>query len=313
MNKKYGPALLVVLLTTSCTFGPATTDHAASASRVKVSSDPDLYNGTRFRMPLDDYFFDQDQMSGLEAAVDKLAGACMARLGQKWPAKPEKSANIPWNSRRYGVTDLNSARRYGYKAPLPAGMSAKQATELDEKATHRLDHVSRRTMSIYTGEDTAKITDVGIPAGGCRGEAYRKLGLPGPDLPFQTRVTVLQKRIWDDALKTGPVIYAQNKWRDCMQAKGYTYKNPVQALEDPKWSAPGKKSSAAASSYTPSPQEIATAVDDVECKKKSLYAETWHTVEVDLQRRAIRQNAEPLKAAAVQARAALAKIDSEIR
>ncbi|MEV6051518.1 hypothetical protein [Streptomyces sp. NPDC052107] len=313
MNKKYGLALLVVLLTTSCTFGSATTNRAESTSRVKVSSDPDLYNGTRFRMPLDDYFFDQDQMGDLEIAVDKLAGACMNRLGRKWPAKPEKSANIPWNSRRYGVTDLNSARRYGYKAPLPAGMSAKQATELDKKANHRLDHVSRRTIAIYTGEDSAKITGVEVPAGGCRGEAYRKLGLPGPDLPFQTRVTVLQKRIWDDALKTGPVLYAQNKWRDCMKAKGYPYKNPVEALEDPKWSAPGTKSSVAASSYTAAPQETATAVDDVECKKKSLYAETWHTVEVALQKRAIRQNAKPLKAAAAQARAALAKIDSEIR
>jgi RNA processing factor Prp31 len=44
-----------------------------------------------------------------------------------------------------------------------------------------------------------------------------------------------------------------------------------------------------------------------------LYAEISHTVEVDLQKRAIRQSTEPLKAAAVQAKAALAEIDSEIR
>ncbi|WP_446042002.1 hypothetical protein [Streptomyces sp. SID1121] len=261
-----------------------------AATRIKISPLPRLYDGSRVALPLDSYFLSQDRLEKLDLALGVVANQCMSRFDASWPTRTHNENHILWNSRRYGVTSRNSAANYGYQAPLPQGISMESARRIEEAQKKRLDSVSEKTMAIYTGESRGGVRPPGVPSDGCRGEAYRALGLPGPDIDFQNAVTILQQRTWEDSRASPPVTAAAKRWSKCMKRHGYTYAEPDDALNDPRWSSHNNDKKAPS---TPS-GEIKAATTDVDCKRASLYAETWYGVEVQLQKKAIGQQGKTL-------------------
>jgi hypothetical protein len=129
-----------------------------------------------------------------------------------------------------------------------------------------------------------------VPAGGCVGEATRKLEgatrtSADPSLPERLDVESLQ-----EAQGRPGVRHALAAWSGCMAAKGYKAATPFDAMRLPP-SAAGPK---------PDKQEIATAVADVSCKQQTGLIRTWFDAEVAVQYRQIAADKPALDAAKAQ-------------
>ncbi|MFI6063184.1 hypothetical protein [Streptomyces sp. NPDC051286] len=68
-------------------------------------------------------------------------------------------------------------------------------------------------------------------------------------------------------------------WSSCMKQKGYDYKDPWAANNDPKWAPTGR-----------SEEAISTAKADVTCRQEHSVTEVMHQVEVEWQNKLIEEN-----------------------
>lgn len=94
----------------------------------------------------------------------------MRRLGLDWvvPRRDAPDTEEPERSRRYGLVDKDHARRSGYHQD-PAELAY----------TAGIKEVSRNigdtAYRVWVGE-VRDLSGVGVPEGGCRGEAVAKIG-----------------------------------------------------------------------------------------------------------------------------------------
>lgn len=197
----------------------------------------------------------------LQRAIDVVSAQCMQRYGLPYhpPIMVGLSDAARQNKMRtalYGFFDLGTARSKGYDTqPTPEGSSstaggapysAVEMGVLDGR------NISGETVTVYNRKK--------VPDGGCRQEGMNALGGP-PPVPAGTALPDGGPK----APATDPRMMAVNaRWAACMSGNSVTYANPWAAYSDPKWTpAP---SGSTGPSFTHTPEEIATATLDVECK-----------------------------------------------
>ncbi|MEO3890471.1 hypothetical protein [Nonomuraea sp. B5E05] len=143
------------------------------------------------------------------------------------------------NMRRYGITDVGDAERHGYHVPGPLVRAS---------PTTAVDHA-------------------------CSREADDRLWDGVPEADFA----------WLSALDSGSVVRSESDpavvavtraWSRCMRTHGFTYPDPLAALQDPVWRLDSPASS---------PRERAVAVSDARCKRTTGYVTVRSAAETRFQ------------------------------
>lgn len=210
--------------------------------------------------PLTAYGLTTEQFISVEKAIALLGADCMRRFGFDWTAPRIPDAPKGMLAGRYGITDAQTAARWGYQPPAD---HAKAEPPADG------GYSTPAAMAVYVGNPGKTHNGLKIPDGGCVGEARLKLG---------------QKS--GDRAEADPRVRDRfARWSSCMKQAGFDYANPWAANDDPRWSGD-----------VPAPQETATSVADVRCKRESELIGLWYAVEVAYQNRLIEQNSEALRA-----------------
>ncbi|MGW7356457.1 hypothetical protein ACWGI0_07290 [Streptomyces sp. NPDC054802] len=257
-------------------------------------------------LPISQYQVNSNEVNAalLGAARSASAADCLKGFGVAAPfdvpasyedVKPEPKAG-PRNAMdgRYGDHDLAKVSQYGYGWPEAAAQSARIAsspTVRDLTATAELalygPHGRRgaaTSAGIGKSLDAPKIDGKAVPEYGCAGESQRALtGLKGGVTAADTAedaIDKLERRAWDGMHTDPRTLAVFAKWSTCMKDKGFDYKNPWDANDDPKWAPSAGRSSEA----------IVAAVADVECRAQFKVTETMFEVESDWQRRLMKEN-----------------------
>jgi hypothetical protein len=259
-------------------------------------------------LPIFAYLQSPAQGETFEQAYDIEVAQCMAKWGYSDPRQVSLSTDTESPMyRRYGITSLAVASRWGYHLQ-PGSSPATSKTTVpmsDAESAVYLGTRSRAANSHYSPLGNGKqLTVAGklVPPGGCAGAALVRLRAYGagsdPELPAKINQ--------DDSVasQNNPaVIRVFSAWSKCMVAKGYTLSNPLQAGDNFNIETPG-----------PSQKEIDVAVADVRCKDQAQVISTWFGVEYQLQEASIQNNFAALSAIrakiAQEQRAALAVITS---
>ncbi|MDX3238957.1 hypothetical protein PV392_25360 [Streptomyces sp. ME03-5709C] len=245
--------------------------------------------------PLDGYAATYEEEVTLKRAQNLLVTRCMADFGFTYraPEPPEAPKTAP-NSRIYGVVDMDTAARYGYKAPVAAaGEPRKQQVDLSDAAAMVLggprdqkpDTLPRNLEEAKKKKpSTATVNGKQIPAGGCGRQAFLKLYAPTAQSVDALYVFNLKVEANSRTRKDSRVLAVNKKWSTCMAAAGYTVTNPMDPAREI-----GLPNDALSS-----PAAINAAKADVACKKKVNLVGVWYAVETAYQRQTIDRNTEVL-------------------
>jgi hypothetical protein len=227
------------------------------------------------RLPLDPYVLSPHEMRTIGRAHGALVRACMARFGFHLPAPadPVNGMRFARHERRYGVLDETTAAKYGYQAPAEV--------RADRAAVRNRPPATGAEITAYTGRGLGTVNGVRVPDGGCTRDAGRALNLGrnvaagGLQQPLALRLGL---ESYERSQRDGRVTAAFGRWSRCMEARGYRYPDPMTALADPRFDG------------GTSPEQVATAVTDVTCKRRTGLVEVWSAVEAEHQRRQILAN-----------------------
>jgi|HigsolmetaAR201D_1030396.scaffolds.fasta_scaffold27975_2 hypothetical protein len=242
-------------------------------------------------LPLDAYMWTDESYWAMLAATTYIASDCVARFGSSYPAAPpprdEGSARLDeMNARRYGLVDLDAAKVHGYRVPRP------EPTVDDQGPFNRAPSfvISENQRFLLEGTGFSGYRDgmpmpldvngQPLPDDGCLGEAQRTLA-EGAQPNFRL-YNEFSAKSYDLSSRDSRVVAAVAAWSECMKGKGYTYAGVFDAVED--WP------------EALSPEEIAAATADVECKIETNLVGIWYAVESAYQRRFIDENAEAFAA-----------------
>jgi hypothetical protein len=220
---------------------------------------PSITDPSQITLPTDPYLVTTAQIKQLSQASDAVAADCMRTFG--FTSKGTLLANVDDEAASrlsrnylYGVFNPGVVQTKGYDSQvqvnLPTGPGAAgqpQVSVEEQEAFTGLDN---------TGHPAGTVNGRKVPTGGCSQQGRDAIGGPLPsiadgDLPDGgPSVPPTDPRIAD----------AYAKWSTCMKEKGYTYKDPTAAVGDPKWQPTGPGTGAV------TPEQIATATADVQCK-----------------------------------------------
>ncbi|MFB7928671.1 hypothetical protein ACFC4C_06140 [Streptomyces sp. NPDC056039] len=214
----------------------------------------------------------------------------MKAKGYTWPARLEQlGAARSANERRYGVTDPEAVRVYGYQLAPPPGVTTGQLAEEARQEKKRKTLMTDEVTEAYTGRAGTKTTS---RTGGCRGEALIQLGLPSHGEALDA-VDLAQQQGWKRTEADGRAKAANAGWSACMKKAGPTYANPHAAAGDPAWW--GRSEGDPTAPRKAGAREIATAVADVKCKQQVDYVQVWQSVETAYQNKIIKVNERELE------------------
>ncbi|WP_128643638.1 hypothetical protein [Streptomyces sp. SS] len=259
----------------------------------------------------------------LTAAKAKKAAACLDRFGvaapftapQSWAEAAPTAHAGPKNGMdvRYGDHDLAKVSAYGYGWPDEAQAGAQSArslvpdAELSPEVELALYGPGGRTGKVAARTAAAPtVNGKAVPAAGCAGETDQALvgrtRTPGVLDTTEDAITKLERRSWDNMLTDPRTLAVFGKWSSCMKAKGFDYKDPWAANDDPRWEASGGKSAEA----------IATAKADVTCRNSFGVSETMHKVETDWQQRLLKENPKVAAEAKGYTQRVMAQVDATL-
>ncbi|MFI1865713.1 hypothetical protein [Streptomyces jumonjinensis] len=225
-------------------------------------------------LPLDQYTTQPADGYAWKVAVHAQWRSCMARYGFQDFGPPQVSAQSVTTEtnaamgRRYGISDLDLAKKYGYHLST------------DTKEPPYWEPAPGAESDVFTGAGPSVEGGVyqgqKIPEGGCRGEARRMF--PMPQTPQAERVgfTAFQQ-----SQKDADVVKSIAQWSSCMKRKGFERNHPLEDLG---------KLGISLSSPKAGKKEIAVAVADVECKKETGLVKVWNTEERGIQAKAISEH-----------------------
>ncbi|GAB7051489.1 hypothetical protein [Catenuloplanes indicus] len=239
-----------------------------------VASIPAVRHASELVLPLDPYLVFVTSWQVPDRAINMLGRQCMQRFGLDWPViegVPPDGTVI--HARRYGLFDPDHATAYGYHpAPRPDGeWQARQERE-----------PTPEEAALWAGKGETQIAGQAVPAGGCAGEAMRRLSQGGPEAPM-INPEQMANADHDRAERDSRVQAAFGRWSACMRDRGFHYGVPMDAGDDARWQ-----------SETVSAAELETAKADVACKQEANVVGTWFAVESAYQRRTIEDNAQQL-------------------
>ncbi|MFD4660742.1 hypothetical protein ACFWP2_34595 [Kitasatospora sp. NPDC058444] len=220
---------------------------------------------TRAELPVQAYLLTYQQREDLNSAYERLVERCMRERGA--PIQPLVHVRPPLKDfleRRYGLTDLEQAERYGYGLP-PSREAAPAPAPPELTDAQRL---------VYEG------TPGGEQPQGCVGRAVEQLG--DAARVRETPVAMeLQRKSWDASAKDPRVVAATARWSSCMNALGYHASSPVDTSD--------RKAADLAA-------ERAQAASEVRCNRSSGVVREWFAVEAAYQDEMIERNKDALSA-----------------
>ncbi len=254
----------------------AKTSAAAPEPRPDTSSpaaSPGKYDYT-FRLPIAVYSYTDAEYEVIRSAEQVLARDCMKGFGLAYEL-PKSPAPVDAQDRRYGITDMDGAQRYGYRMPpLPDAPKA--------KLTQDQIQVLYGKRSLENGaDDRAKLEYRGkeVPEHGCLGKAVLDFRKPYEYREGSAAASRISGDSYEASLSDPKVQAGFGKWSSCMKQKGYDYPSPMDAIESPSFSK-GKVSA----------KEKETAVADVACKQSTGLLETWFKAEAAIQKDMIKKD-----------------------
>lgn len=265
-----GTALLLsVALLTSCSSPESSGGEQAAGSQERAGKPTAV---TTISLPLDPYQVSNSDFGKASRALAVLTDQCMEQQGFDYEApEPQGASTTPTgHERRYGITDLETARQYGYhlgSAPPP------QQPRESERYEHALTGTGKPRGSSGEFDD------------GCTGEAHKKLeagiDMEAVDLPQWYKRDSFQRSMRDSR-----VTAAFRKWSGCMAGKGHRFSSPLDPPGNRK--VMGRKVTA---------YERSVAVADIECKGRTGLVRTWRDVESALQKATVTSRAKELEKA----------------
>ncbi|MFF2026306.1 hypothetical protein ACFVW2_31500 [Streptomyces sp. NPDC058171] len=281
-----------VLAVTGCdsSSGANGSDDSGSESVPSAAAAPELTSSTDQSLPVEAYMYTKDQSDRLSSARTALRTQCMRRFGFTYEAPKAVESFQPKSIAqfRYGVTDAGDAAVHGYK---PAGSERKAVKPSPVPLAPAANTALTGTTDTNTKPGSAEakggqdINGQKVPAGGCIGEADRKLGAAsGQDFADAPSVVKVNSDSWAKSYDDERVRAVFTEWSACMKEKGYTYADPMKANDDPQWQ----------QSATATRREQQVAAADVACKHKYNVLGVWYSVDVAYQKQMIEQNAEAL-------------------
>ncbi|MGY0063244.1 hypothetical protein ACWY4P_43035 [Streptomyces sp. LZ34] len=239
-------------------------------------------------LPLEQYLVAYPDEVSFAKAKYQLDSACMAgfklslddpKPGDS-PPLANTSANMP---RRYGVTDLAEAQKYGYHLAQDVA-EARAAT--DDSAASEGQWSDAQELVYYggpppEGQSVRSLTYEGkpVPEGGCSSDSLRTLG---GDLN-EDLASELDGNSFDESQEDPRVKAAVQAWSECMSGKGHAVTDPDVAAH--------------VESDDVTSEEIARASDDVACKESTGLVTIWFGVEKEIQTKLIADNHDALEAA----------------
>ncbi|MEV4427352.1 hypothetical protein ACN9M0_19740 [Streptomyces sp. R-07] len=261
-----------------------------------VAALPVMKEATVLKFPLDAFEATDEQQRSLTRAQEVLISRCMARYGFTYRGGENRSPERPKGpSRRFGVSDLKTAERYGYANPNAAqapqkrvkGLGLTRPEEialLGEPDLNPADLPDSQQEADRQAAGAGKAGDRRPPAGGCTRESYLKLYAPRPDSVELLYVFNLRNRADSEYREDSRVRKVDQSWSACMAKSGYKVTDPHNAADQ--LGLEGRRSSAEA---------ITAAKADVRCKGEVNLIGVHYTVLSAYEQRAVEQNAETLK------------------
>lgn len=266
-------ALLIVLvsLLTACSVG---SKKAPAHGEPPLGTVLKIVDTDSFALPLDPFRLGSRNLPLSSKAADVLTNRCLARFGfAPLPAAPALPTATGPSARRYGITNLSQAQTRGYRGTAP------------QVAVPKRPVLSAAEQAVLSGTGQSSYGGQQVPSGGCLADAQRRLQLGAPTVDNISLGEDLSSETYDRSMKDSRVQKVFADWSQCMKTSGYNYANPSNAIDDPAFVTP-----------QPSPHEIAVAVADVLCKRKTNLVGIWATVETAYQKGALEANAEALTA-----------------
>ncbi|MBC2907920.1 hypothetical protein [Streptomyces cupreus] len=250
--------------------GETTRQKADRAATDPATADEDLV----LSLPLAEYSLTREQQVVLDRAQIKLQESCVRRLSSTTLPRREvpdaTAAQEP--SRRYGLMDLDSAKRYGYQQPdSPAG----------DASLPRPDATQQMLLTGHTrsGDPVKTYKGRPVPEGGCSTEARSEVYGDHDKQPGIAAAQQIDVEGYELSLRDSQVVDAFSDWSKCMKSAGYSYESPLKVTDDPEF---------ADADY--SDRERAVAEADVTCKLDVRLPQTWLAVESAIQKKMIGQN-----------------------
>ncbi|MGI5164397.1 hypothetical protein ACQEU3_08590 [Spirillospora sp. CA-253888] len=237
---------------------------------------------------MDAYELTVEQESTLRKAQTMLLNDCMRRFkfNGQFTAPPLSPLGVAVQNRRQ-VLDEEQAKRSGYhRFSMSDGKSdtGPERNGSPPAAARAVSDVMNGTVSSYLGS--------AVPAGGCVGEAQRKIveGAPWPkgvqndQASLGNFVSGLHGQAYQSTQADPRFQQVVKRWSDCMRRFGYAYRKPDDAVLDKRWRGAGV-----------SQTEIKTAVADVRCKKEVNYVGAQAVLQAAYERKLADRNAEALR------------------
>jgi hypothetical protein len=254
----------------------------SSPDQVDTTSEPAVPTITRMTstetlvLPLDQFLLSRQDGSRVQAAYRLRLRQCVAGFGLDLvvPGAPSSRSDPGGpNARRYGVADTEIAAVFGYGLPPdPAGRKPPQPT------------LSAEVETVLSGKGPSSINGKPVPTGGCVAKAQGDInGRSTVDASLAER---LAREAFTRSEADSRTQAAVRRWSTCMQAKGFTYSSPDNAVADPRFTSGGPTSAL----------EIRTAQADIACKLEVGLLGVRAAVEKAYQERLVAQHLEALNA-----------------
>jgi hypothetical protein len=244
-------------------------------------------------LPIETYLLTPAQSVQRDWVASVIVSRCMARYGFSYPAGLNASGDqAALNAytvmfRRYGITEAQIVRVWGYHVPRDQGgvwspAAAKPVLPDGELSVlSGTDPHSGAAATAYAGQHVA--------AGGCAGEPGRVIPhgdeLQGPATDVGQIVATIKSGGFTDSLADPRVTSVIAAWSACMRGHGYNLTSPLTATV----ALPSMQDA------EPSTAEIAQAEADVACKARTNLVGVWFAVESDYENSAIRANLSALE------------------
>ncbi|CAG6396147.1 hypothetical protein NMG29_27305 [Streptomyces cocklensis] len=251
-------------------------------------------------LPVDAYALTVPERDRLDHSRSVLAGRCMRSFGYRYDAAADKAVAVRTarnhlgdfglyeNKRRYGVTDVAVAARYGYHLVSAASGTAVPQDEADD---HGLGKESPAEQEVRFGTDPkgkpALRTASGqpIPPNGCLSAGDATFTVQGATGDDTEAVRALASTSFEQSQQDPAVVAARTAWSKCLAAKGYTFTDP---LGNPGFDA---------GAPTVSPAESAMAAADAACKQQTHLTDVWLAAEAGFQQKWIAAHPADFRAA----------------
>ncbi|MGW1071603.1 hypothetical protein [Streptomyces sp. NPDC002537] len=277
----------------------STPEHKA-VTNPEVSKDLDTIarkggNVPDLSLPIMSYRLSGNELAQVGQAKNSLVQQCMKELGFSdfKPAAAQLSGSgsddlLELDDLRYGTYNAGQAAKTGYKPDFVASGRNKFANppaepeRTDEEWLALTGTPKERSDGRQGLSAKPKLrSGLTVPEGGCLGESATKL--TGGQQVIPNIVQRLNGESYRASMKDPRVKQAFGKWSECMKTKGYSYSDPMQANDDPRFA-----------SNVSSAEEIKTATADVACKTSVNLVGIWHSAEVDIQKQLIQKNSDAL-------------------